>query len=157
MIVTYKLVILRWKECLLMFVSKISGIIHATVSNNPVMLYCYPNYFQFIDSQKADFALFKLSTCTNLDIKDPACLHIVHILQHQTSCPITNSTQSTMVNAAEKNFSPLPAGKYGKLTTQSTWQRYQAKEGNSGLAAQKIRALGVLHSLRLRHEEKCTS
>jgi len=50
----------------------------------------------------ADFALFKLSKPTNLDIKDAACLHIVHILQHPTSDPPTKSSQSTMVNAPKK-------------------------------------------------------
>jgi hypothetical protein len=42
---------------------------------------------------------------TNLDIKDAAFLHIVHILQHPTSHPTTTtSTQSTMVNVPEENF-----------------------------------------------------
>jgi len=53
-----------------------------------------------------------------------------------------------MVNAPKKNFSPLPAGKYGKSTKKSTRRRHQANEGKSGLVAERIRALGALRSLR---------
>ena len=53
-----------------------------------------------------------------------------------------------MVNAPKKNFSPLPAGRYGKLTKRSTQRRHQANEGKSGLEAERIRALGALRSLR---------
>jgi hypothetical protein len=45
-------------------------------------------------------------------------------------------------------FSPLPAGRYGKSTKQSTQRRHQANEGNSGLVAERIRALGELRNLR---------
>jgi len=89
-----------------------------------------------------------MSKRTNLDIKDAAYLHIVHNLQHPTSRPITNSTKTTMVNAPKKNFSPLPAGRYGKSKKRSTRQRHQANEGKSGLVAERIRALGALCSLR---------
>jgi hypothetical protein len=84
---------------------------------------------------------------TNLDIKDAACLHIVYILQHPTSRR-TKSTQTTMVNAPKKNFSPLPAGRYSKSTKCSTQRCLQANEGKSGLEAERIRALGALRSLR---------
>jgi len=100
-----------------------------------------------IDAQKSGVALFKMSKRTNLDIKDAACLHIVHILQHPTSRP-TKSRHTTMVNAPKKNFSPLPAGRYGKSTKRSTQRRHQANEGKSGLEAERIRALGALCSLR---------
>jgi hypothetical protein len=53
-----------------------------------------------------------------------------------------------MVNAPKKNFSPLPAGKYGKSTKQSTHRHDQANEGKSGLVAERVRALGALGSLR---------
>jgi len=53
-----------------------------------------------------------------------------------------------MVNAPKKNFSPLPAGKYGKWTKQSTHQHHQANEGKSSLVAERVRALGALRSLR---------
>jgi len=53
-----------------------------------------------------------------------------------------------MVNAPKKNFSPLPAGRYGKSKKLSTQQRQQANEGSSGLVAERIRALGALRSLR---------
>ena len=53
-----------------------------------------------------------------------------------------------MVNAPKKNFSPLPAGRYGKSTKRSTQRRHQANEGKSGLEAERIRALGALRSLR---------
>ena len=88
-----------------------------------------------------------MSKRTNLDIKDAACLHIVHILQHPTSRP-TKSTQTAMVNAPKKKSSPLPAGRYGKSTKRSTQRRHQANEGKSGLEAERIRALGALRSLR---------
>jgi hypothetical protein len=55
-----------------------------------------------------------MSKYTDHDIKDPACLRIVHNLQHPTSHPTTNSWQTTIVNASKKNFAPHPAGKYGK-------------------------------------------
>jgi len=85
---------------------------------------------------------------TNLDIKDSACLHVVHIFQHATSHPTTRSTQDTMVNATKKNILPLPAGKYGKSTTKSTGRHHQASTGKSGLEADRVRALGALHGLR---------
>jgi hypothetical protein len=50
--------------------------------------------------------LCKMSKRTNLDIKDAACLHIVHILQHPTS-RTTKSAQTTIVNAPKQNFSLL--------------------------------------------------
>jgi len=53
-----------------------------------------------------------------------------------------------MVNAPKKNFSPLPASKYGKSTKMSTCQRHHANEGKSGLEAERVRALGALRSLR---------
>jgi hypothetical protein len=85
---------------------------------------------------------------TNLDIKDTAYLHIVHNLQHPTSRPTTKSTKTTMVNAPKKNFSSLPAVRNGQSTKWSTQRRHQANEGKSGLEAERIRALGALHSLR---------
>jgi len=53
-----------------------------------------------------------------------------------------------MVNAPKKNLSPLPAGKYGKLTKRSTWRNRQANQGKSNLDAERVRALGALCSLR---------
>jgi hypothetical protein len=89
-----------------------------------------------------------MSKRTNLDIKDAAWLHIVHNLQHPTSRPTTKSTQTTMVNATKKNFSPLPAGRSGKSTKRSTQRRHHANEGKTGLEAETVRALGALRSLR---------
>jgi hypothetical protein len=53
-----------------------------------------------------------------------------------------------MVYALKNNFSPLPAGKYGKLTKRSTQRRHHPTEGKSGLEAESIRALGALCNLR---------
>jgi len=89
-----------------------------------------------------------MSNRTNLDIKNAACLNIVHILQHPTSPPTTKSTQSTVVKAVKKSFLQLPAGKYGKSTKQSTQLRHQANEGNSHLEVEPVQALGALYSLR---------
>jgi len=89
-----------------------------------------------------------MSKRTNLDIKDAAFLHIVHNLQHPTSHPTTKSMQTTMVNASKENFSPLPAGRYGKSTKRSTQRRHHANEGKSGLEAESVRAFGALRSLR---------
>jgi len=89
-----------------------------------------------------------MSTRTNLDIKDTAYLYIVQNLQHPTSRLTTNSTKTTMVNTLKKNFSPLRAGRYGKSKKRSTQRRQQAIAGNSGLVAERIRALGALRSLR---------
>jgi len=88
-----------------------------------------------------------MSKHTNLDIKDEACLHIVHILQHPTSRPTTNSRQTTMVNAPKQHFSPLLAGKYGKSIMRSTQRRHQANEGQSGLEEERVRPVGALGSL----------
>jgi len=51
-----------------------------------------------------------------------------------------------MVNAPKKILDPLPAGKYGKSTKQSTRRRHQANDGKSGLVAEMVRALGALLS-----------
>jgi hypothetical protein len=106
-----------------------------------------------------------MSKRTNLDIKDAACLHNVHNLQYPTSRPTTKSTQTTMVNAPKKNFSPLLAGRYGKSTNWSTHRRPRANAGKSGLEAKRVRTLGALSSLRSkkkiaeekRHETHCLS
>ena len=92
---------------------KLPGILPETDAKNHVMSYGYPNSTHYIDSEKADFAWFKMIKRTNLDIKDTACLHIVHILKDWTSRPTMKSTQSTMVKAPIKNVSPLPTGHYG--------------------------------------------
>jgi len=89
-----------------------------------------------------------MSKRTNLDIKDTACLYIVHILQHPTSHPTTNSTKTTMVQTLKKNVSLFPAGIYGKSTRRSTQQRHKPTEGKSGLEAKRVGVLGALHSLR---------
>jgi hypothetical protein len=92
--------------------------------------------------------LFKMSKHTNLDIKDAACLNIVHNLPHPTSRPTTKSTQTTMVNVPNWNLLPLPAGRYGKPTKQSTQRRHQANECKSCLEAERVRTLGALQSFR---------
>ena len=89
-----------------------------------------------------------MSKRTNLNIKDAACLHIVHILQHPTSRPTTKSMQTTKVNGPKQHFSPLPAGRYSKLMKRSTQWYHQANEGKSGLETERVRALGALRSLR---------
>jgi len=89
-----------------------------------------------------------MSKRTNLDIKDAACLHIVHNLQHPTSRPTKKSTQTATVNGPKKNFSPHPAGRYGKSTKRSTQRCHHANEGKSGLEGERVRALGALRSLR---------
>jgi hypothetical protein len=81
---------------------------------------------------------------TKLDINDKACLHIVLIWQHPTSCPTTKSRQTTMVNALKKNFSPLPVGNDGKLTKLSTQRHQDVIEGESGLEAERVQALWAL-------------
>jgi len=96
--------------------------------------------------------MFKMSKCTNLDIKHAAYLHIVHNLQHPTSPTTTNSTKTTMVNTLKNNFSPLPAGRYGKLTKLLIQRRHQANEGNSGLEAEKIQNHWALRSLRSKNQ-----
>jgi len=57
-----------------------------------------------------------------------------------------------MVNASKKNFSPLPAAKYGKSTKLSTRRGHQGNEGKSGLGAERVRALGALRSLRFKQK-----
>jgi len=55
-----------------------------------------------------------------------------------------------MVNAPKKNLTPLPAGKYGKSTKQSTQRCHRANEGKSGLQAERVRAIGALRSFRFK-------
>jgi len=52
-----------------------------------------------------------------------------------------------MVNVPKRNFMPLPADRCGKSTKHSTQWCQQAKEGKSGVEAERIRALGALRSL----------
>jgi len=85
---------------------------------------------------------------TNLAIKDAASLHVVHILQHPTSHPTTRAIQDTMVHAPKKNLSPTKAAKYSKSTKKSIGRCHQAHKGKSGLAAERVRALGALRSIR---------
>jgi len=94
-----------------------------------------------------DFTLFKSIKYTKSDIKDAACPHAVHILQHPTSHASMKLTQNTMVNALKKNLSPLPPAKHCKSTQRSTSQRHQANEGDSCLEAEWVRAVGALRSL----------
>jgi len=91
-----------------------------------------------------------MSTHTNLDIQDAACLHIVYIWQHLTSHPITKSTQTTMVNAPKKNFSPLPVGRYSISTKWSTKRCHEVNASKSGLEAEIVQALGALRNLRFK-------
>jgi len=53
-----------------------------------------------------------------------------------------------MVNAPKKNFSPLPAGQYGKSTNRSPQWYHSVNELKSGLDAERVRTLGALPSLR---------
>jgi len=85
---------------------------------------------------------------TNLDIQDVACLHAVQILQHPTSRPTTMPTHYSMVNTPKKNLSPFAAGKYSKSMKTPTRPHHQAKEGKSGLEAERVRALEALSSSR---------
>jgi hypothetical protein len=88
-----------------------------------------------------------MSKHTNLDIKDVACLHIAHIVQHPTSCPTTQSMQPLMVIAPKKNCWQLLAGRYCKSAKLSTQPCHQANEGESTLQAERVQALVALHCL----------
>jgi len=103
-----------------------------------------PLLFLLTWRSNADFATFKFIQCTNYDIKDTACLHVVHFLQPPTSRPTTKSTQDTLVNAPRKNLSPLLAGKFSKLTLHPTRWRHQMNEGNSSLEIERVWTLGEL-------------
>jgi len=52
-----------------------------------------------------------------------------------------------MVYAPRKDFPSLLVGKYSQLAKWSTQWRHQAKQGKSGLEAERVRALGALRSL----------
>jgi len=53
-----------------------------------------------------------------------------------------------MVNVLKKNFLKLLVDRYSKSTKRSTQRRHQTKAGKGSLEAERIRALGALHSLR---------
>jgi len=53
-----------------------------------------------------------------------------------------------MVNALKQNFLPLPEGNYGKWTNRSTQRPHSPNEGKNGLEAERVRALGAMHSLQ---------
>jgi hypothetical protein len=91
--------------------------------------------------------VFELIKPTCLDIKDAACIQVVHLLQHPISRPTTRATQDTMVNAPKKNILPLLAGRCGKSKKHSTRRHDHANPGKSGLKAEMFRAFGALHSL----------
>jgi len=133
--------------CLFQHNARIS---HETQANHHVMTYRWYYYSQCDDNQSADFAVLELIKCTNLDIKDSACLHVVHLLQHSTSRPATRSTDDTVVNALKKNSSPLLAGKYGKSTKQSTSWNHQQNQGKYSLETERVRAFGALCGFRFR-------
>ena len=57
-----------------------------------------------------------------------------------------------MVNALKKNLLPLPAVTCGKSTKRSPWWYDQANEDKSRLVAERVRALEVLHSLKLKNK-----
>ena len=97
----------------------IFGILHETDTTNQVVLYSSLIDSWFIDSWDGDCHLFMMSKRTNLDIKDTACLHIVHNFQHPISCPRTKSMQNTMIKAPEKIISSLWLGKLDKSTKRS--------------------------------------
>jgi len=88
-----------------------------------------------------------MSKRINLDIKDAGWLHIVHNLQHLTSCWTTKSMQTTMVNAPKINASPLPAVKYGKSTKRSTERHHQPNEGKRGWEVERVRTFGAFCNL----------
>jgi len=52
-----------------------------------------------------------------------------------------------MANAPKNNFSPLPAGKFGKSTKRSTQRRHQANDVKSSLDAERFQALGAWRSV----------
>ena len=143
----YKKDILRQKGRLVMLVSRhcqdLTWITHSLSSHDVLLAWL----FQIQWWSKRRFCLFKIIKPTNRDIKDAACLHVVHILQHPTSRPILRSTHDDMVYPLKKILAPLPGGKYGKWTKQFTRQCHQANTGNSGLEAERIRAVGPLRSL----------
>jgi len=53
-----------------------------------------------------------------------------------------------MVNVPKRNLSPLPAGKYRKLTQRSTAQGHRADKGKRGLEAEQVRAIRALCGMR---------
>jgi len=55
-----------------------------------------------------------------------------------------------MVKGLKKNISPLPVGKYGKLTLWSTRRHYEPDAGKSAIEAERFRALWVVHSMQSR-------
>jgi len=56
--------------------------------------------------------------------------------------------QTTNVNAPNKNISPLPVGRYAKLTNLWTQSHQQATEGKSGLEAENVWAIRTLRSFQ---------
>jgi len=59
-----------------------------------------------------------------------------------------NNKVNTRYNGqfSNKGLSPLPVGKYSKLTKKSTSRRLQANKGKSSLEAESLGVLGPLHS-----------
>jgi len=56
--------------------------------------------------------------------------------------------QTAMVKVLKRNFSPIPVGRYGKLTEWSNQRRHQAKKCKRSLEVAIVWTLGALHSLR---------
>jgi len=86
MIVWYKKKILSWHIHQVMFVSRIRSDLTRNRPYNHVLSFSQHIYFQWNNSLNIDFALLKLINCSNLDIKDTACLPVVEYcnIQHHT-------------------------------------------------------------------------
>ena len=118
------------------------------MAENRVMLYGYNYDSNFSDRQNAEIGWILLIKHTNGDIKDAACLHIVHILQHSTSHPSKQWTQTTMVNPPKSIFWPHLVGKYGISTNHFTWRCNQTNKDKGWFEAESVWAPAALHSLR---------
>ena len=62
-----------------------------------------------------------------------------------------------MVNTPKKNFSPLPAGKFGKSDNPATLKRHRTNAGKGGIESERIRALQALRTLRSKKKAKAAA
>lgn len=59
-----------------------------------------------------------------------------------------------MVDSSKKNYSPLPAGKYGRSDNPATVKRHRTNAGKSGIESERIRAHNNLRALKCKKRKK---
>jgi hypothetical protein len=141
--------ILQWKGRLMIFVST-----HCQyLTWNTYQLSSHNIQLALLFWQKCQsthrFYYVQVVEMYNLDIKDSACLHVVHSLQHPISHPTTRTTQDKMGNAPKNKHFSTCGGPLQQLnnevhmsTSSSEW-RQEPHGGRTGTSIGSIAQLPI--------------